>query len=171
MVIIDLAQTQPVDSIRIAWAEPYATKFVVQHWVGVEDPMHDPIHGVWESYPLGAVDHGRGGSDVLRLSDSPLPVRFVRILMTASSNTCATQPVSDPRNCVGYAIRELYLGTTSADGLFHDILRHVPDQEQTTTYCSSVDPWHEASDLGTTKQLRWGLTFFSQAASLEVFRL
>jgi len=80
--------------------------------------------------------------------------------MTASSNTCATQPVSDPRNCVGYAIRELYLGTTSADGLFHDILRHVPDQEQTTTYCSSVDPWHEASDLGTTKQAQVGLTFF-----------
>ncbi|MGC9989454.1 MAG: glycosyl hydrolase family 5 [Terriglobales bacterium] len=159
-VIIDLAQTQPVDSIRIAWAEPYATKFVVQHWVGVEDPMHDPIHGVWESYPLGAVDHGRGGSDVLRLSDSPLPVRFVRILMTASSNTCATQPVSDPRNCVGYAIRELYLGTTSADGLFHDILRHVPDQEQTTTYCSSVDPWHEASDLGTTKQAQVGFDVF-----------
>ena len=44
-VILDLAQTQPVDSIRIAWAEPYATQFVVQHWVGVEDPMHDPVHG------------------------------------------------------------------------------------------------------------------------------
>ena len=46
------------------------------------------------------------------------------------------------------------------DGLFHDILRHVPDQEQTTTYCSSVDPWHEASDLGTTKQAQVGFDVF-----------
>jgi len=158
-VVIDLAQTQLVDSIRIVWAEPYATQFVVQHWIG-EDPMHDPTHGVWQSYPLGAVDHGRGGSGILRLSASPLPVRFVRILMTASSNTCGSQASSDPRACVGYAIREIYLGTSSPDGLFHDILRHVPDQEQTTTYCSSVDPWHEASDIGTTKQAQVGFDLF-----------
>src|SRR5208283_5949586 len=67
---------------------------------------------------------------------------------------------SDPRACVGYAIREIYLGTSSSDGLFHDILRHVPDQEQTTTYCSSVDPWHAATDLGTTKQAQVGFDIF-----------
>ncbi|MGB8010603.1 MAG: discoidin domain-containing protein [Terriglobales bacterium] len=159
-VVIDMAQTQPVDSIRIVWAEPYATQFVVQHWVGVEDPMHDPVHGVWQSYPLGTVDHGRGGSAVLRLSATPLPVRFVRILMTASSNTCSAQSSSDQRACAGYAIREIYLGTSSSDGLFHDTLRHIPDQEQTTTYCSSVDPWHQASDIGTTKQAQVGFDVF-----------
>ena len=158
-VVIDLAQTQLVDSIRIVWAEPYATQFVVQHWIG-EDPMHDSTHGVWQSYPLGAVDHGRGGSGILRLSASPVPVRFVRILMTASSHTCGSQASSDPRACAGYAIREIYLGTSSPDGLFHDILRHVPDQEQTTTYCSSVDPWHAASDIGTTKQAQVGFDLF-----------
>jgi len=30
---------------------------------------------------------------------------------------------------------------------FHDLLRHTPDQDQTATYCSSVDPWHEPADL------------------------
>jgi len=88
--------------------------------------------------------------------------------MTESSNTCSADGPpdprndgpSDPRNCVGYAIRELYLGTTTEDGLFHDSLRHTPDQEQTTTYCSSVDPWHTASDLGSTRQAQVGFDLF-----------
>ena len=159
-VVIDLSQVQQVDSIRIKWAEPYATQFVVEHWNG-DDPIHAPTRGVWQTFAFGTVEHGHGGSDILRLNASPLPVRFLRILMTESSNTCAPGEAStDPRACVGYAINELYLGTTSADGEFHDILRHTPDQEQTTTYCSSVDPWHEASDLGTTHQAQVGFDLF-----------
>jgi hypothetical protein len=159
-VVLDLAQVQPVDSIRIKWAEPYATRFLVQHWIG-EDPMHSPTHGVWQTYPGGAIEHGHGGSDILRLQARPLAVRFVRILMSESSNTCAAdQASSDPRSCAGYAINEIYLGPTSADGELHDILRHTEDQEQTTTYCSSVDPWHEASDLGTTHQAQAGFDLF-----------
>ena len=61
---------------------------------------------------------------------------------------------------MGYAIRELYLGTATEDGAFHDVLRHTPDQEQTTTYCSSVDPWHQPSDLGSTKQAQVGFDLF-----------
>jgi len=89
--------------------------------------------------------------------------------MTESSNTCdsdgpsdsRTDPRnSDPRNCVGYAIRELYLGTTTDDGAFHDTLRHTADQEQTTTYCSSVDPWHRPSDRGSTRQAQVGFDIF-----------
>jgi hypothetical protein len=158
-VVIDLAQTQQVDSIQIKWSEPYATKFAVQRWTG-EDPMHGPTRGVWQTYPLGVIEHGHGGSDILRLNASPVPVRFVRILMTESSNSCGSHASADPRACVGYAIREIYLGTSSANGDFHDILRHSTDQEQTTTYCSSVDPWHEASDLGTTHQAQVGFDFF-----------
>jgi hypothetical protein len=40
-----------------------------------------------------------------------MAVRFVRVWMTESSNTCDADGPADPRNCVGYAIRELYLGT------------------------------------------------------------
>ena len=89
-----------------------------------------------------------------------MPVRYLRIWMTESSNTCDTHGSADPRNCVGYAIKELYLGTTSADGQFHDILRHTPDQEQTTTISSSVDPWHQPSDLSGTKQAQVGFDLF-----------
>lgn len=66
--------------------------------------------------------------------------------MTQSSNTCDTQGPSDPRNCVGYAIKEIYLGTRQ-NGHFRDILHHFPGQDQTFTYSSSIDPWHQSSDL------------------------
>jgi len=163
-VILDLTVNQLVDSIRIAWANPYATRYVVQYWTG-EDPIKSQTKGVWQTFPHGAVTGGKGGVETIRLSENPAPIRFVRILMTESSNTCdshqpADAKLADPRNCVGYAISELYLGTTTPDGAFHDILRHTRDQEQTATYCSSVDPWHEPSDLLSTKQAQVGVDLF-----------
>jgi hypothetical protein len=163
-VILDLSQVQQVDSIRVAWTDPFATEFLVQYWTG-DDPIRQPTRGVWQTFPYGAIHASKGGTETLRLSLSPMPVRYVRIWMTTSSNTCDSHGSADPRNCVGYAIRELYLGTTTPDattphGALHDILRHTPDQEQTATYCSSVDPWHEPADLGSTKQAQVGFDLF-----------
>jgi F5/8 type C domain len=158
-IVLDLAQTQPVNRIRIAWGAPFATKYVVQYFTG-EDPIHLPTRGVWQTFSQGAVNSGKGGSETLRLAAAAVPVRFLRIWMTESSNTCDADGPSDPRNCVGYAIRELYLGTSTDDGAFHDILRHTADQEQTTTYCSSVDPWHQPSDRSSTKQAQMGFDLF-----------
>jgi len=145
-IFLDLTSRQDVSAIRIAWAEPYAKKFLVQYWTG-EDPIKKPTLGVWQTFPAGAVSEGTGGTAILRLSEAPVSVQYVRVLMTQSSNTCDTHGSADQRNCVGYAIREIYLGTTTAGGDFHDLIRHTPDQAQTMTYCSSVDPWHEPSDL------------------------
>jgi F5/8 type C domain-containing protein len=145
-VIVDLASKLDVTAIRIAWAEPYATKYLVQYWTG-DDPIRKPTTGVWQTFPRGAVTDGKGGNATLQLGLQPVPVQFVRILMTSSSNTCDTHGAADKRNCVGYAIRELYLGTSTPDGKFHDLIRHTPDQDQSATYCSSVDPWHEPGDL------------------------
>jgi len=158
-VVLDLSQSQAVNAIRIAWAQPYATKYVVQYWTG-EDPIHSPTRGVWQTFLNGSVTQGRGGTETIPLNNTALPVRHVRLWMTASSNTCNEDGPGDPRNCVGYAIRELYLGTLTNDKKFHDVLRHTPDQEQTTTYCSSVDPWHEPSDLGSTTQAQVGFDLF-----------
>jgi hypothetical protein len=163
-VVIDLAQVQQVDSIRIAWGEPYARHYVVQYWTG-DDPIKAVTRGVWQTFPQGTVIDGKGRVETVRLNRSPVAVRFLRIWMTESSNTCDADRApdaksNDPRNCVGYAIRELYLGTVTVDGAFHDILRHTADQEQTTTYCSSVDPWHQPSDLGSTKQAQMGFDLF-----------
>ncbi len=158
-VVLDLAQVQLIDSIRIAWGEPYARHYVVQYWTG-DDPIKAVTRGVWQTFPRGTVTDGKGGSETIHLSSSPMPARFLRIWMTESSNTCDSDGPGDPRNCVGYAIREVYLGTATEDGAFHDVLRHTPDQEQTATYCSSVDPWHQPSDLGSTKQAQVGFDLF-----------
>ena len=168
-VVLDLTQEQQADGIRIAWGEPYARRYELQYWTG-EDPIKTPGHGVWQTFPQGTITEGKGRTETIRFSKNPVPVRFLRIWMTESSNTCNTDGAgdsksndpksSDPRNCVGYAIRELYLGTVTDDGAFHDILRHTPDQEQTATYCSSVDPWHQPSDLGSTKQAQMGFDLF-----------
>jgi F5/8 type C domain len=145
-VILDLAKVREISAIRIDWAEPYATRFVVQYFTG-EDPIRKPTLGVWQAFPGGAIANGKSGNSILQLSTAPLLVQYIRILMTASSNTCDTHGSADKRNCLGYAIHEIYLGTTSSDGKFHDLIRHTPDQDQTMTYCSSVDPWHEPGDL------------------------
>ena len=158
-IVIDLAQVQQINATRIAWAEPYARKYLVQYWTG-DDPIRAPTRGVWETFEQGAMENSEGKTEIIRLSKEPVAVRFVRVWMTESSNTCDADGASDPRNCVGYAIRELYLGTLTGDGDFHDIIRHTPDQEQTTTYCSSVDPWHQPTDLGSTKQAQVGFDLF-----------
>ena len=158
-IVLDLAPPQPLDSIRIAWGEPYATHYVVQYWTG-DDPIRSPTRGVWQTFQQGTVSAGKGSTETVRLAASPIAVRFVRIWMTESSNTCDADGPADPRNCVGYAIRELYLGTSTDDSGFHDSLRHTPDQEQTATYCSSVDSWHEPSNLGSTRQAQVGFDLF-----------
>jgi F5/8 type C domain-containing protein len=145
-VFLDLTAHADVTAIRIAWGEPYARKYAVQYWTG-ENPIRKPTAGVWQTFPSGAVTGGKGGEVTVQLAQMPVNVRWVRILMTESSNTCDTHGAADKRNCVGYAIRELYLGTATADGKFHDVLRHTADQDQTPTYCSSVDPWHAPEDL------------------------
>ena len=145
-VFVDLAAPRPLNAIRIAWADPYARRYVVQYWTG-EDPIKKPTLGAWIAFPNGVVNDGNGGNPVIQLSVAPTNVQYLRILMTQSSNTCDSHGSADRRNCLGYAIRELFIGTTSSDGKFHDLVLHTPDQGQTATYCSSVDPWHETADL------------------------
>jgi hypothetical protein len=145
-VVIDLGKKQDVDAIRVVWAEPYARAYQVEYWTG-EDAMDDQGNGEWKKFASGAVTDGKGGTATLSLAFTPVSTKFVRILMTESSNTCDTHGASDRRNCLGYAIKELYLGTLDSQRTFKDLLHHSPDQQQSLTYCSSVDPWHEPSDL------------------------
>lgn len=143
-VVADLATPQDINAIRIHWIDPYARQYLVQYWSGT-DAIHEPTKGSWLTFPGGAVGKGVGGPATLQLSRAPIRTRFVRIWMTESSNTCDTHGSGDRRNCLGYAIRELYIGTLTADGGFHDVVRHTADRAQTNTICSSVDPWHDGS--------------------------
>ena len=146
-VVISLEKPEEVDAIRIVWAEPHATTYRVQYWVGNGDAMDEQDNGRWHDFESGQITNGKGGTETRHLVAAPVTTRFVRVLMTQSSNTCDTHGSSDIRNCLGYAIRELYLGTIANDGSFTDFIHHSPDQKQTLTLCSSVDPWHAASDV------------------------
>ena len=146
-VVIALDKKENINGIRIQWADPYARDFRIQYWVGDGDAMDEQDKGEWKDFSSGTVTDGKGGDSTLPLSSSLISTKFVRVLMTRSSNTCDTHGSADRRNCVGYAIRELYLGTINEQHEFRDILHHSPDQKQTLTLCSSVDPWHEPSDL------------------------
>ena len=143
-VVVDLAKPQDVNAIRIDWTDPYARRYQVQYWTGV-DALREPTRGAWVTFPGGAITNGTGGPRTIQLSRAPMPARFIRIWMTESSNTCDTHGSGDRRNCLGYAIRELYIGTLTPDGAFHDVVRHTADRAQSNTICSSVDPWHEGS--------------------------
>lgn len=145
-VVIDLGTPQDVNAIQIDWANPYAREYEVEYWTG-ENAMEQPTAGAWNAFPEGIIRGGRGGSVTLRLSSEPVMARFIRILMTRSSNTCETHGGQDARNCSGYAIHEVFAGTLNNQGQLVDLIQHSPDQNQTPTYCSSIDPWHSASDL------------------------
>ena len=145
-VVVDLGSEKEVDAIRIAWADPYATRYKVQYWTG-KDAMDRQADGEWRDFSFGNVANAKGGLATLADAAHPIAVRFVRVLMTQSSNTCDTHGSADRRNCLGYAMREIYLGTMDKKAQFTDYLHHSPDQKQSLTYCSSVDPWHEKSDL------------------------
>jgi len=143
-VVIALDRPESISAIRIDWADPYARDFEVQYWVGEGDAMDDQDKGAWKTFPSGSKTDAKGGTTTYGFG--AVSTKFVRVLMTRSSNACDTHGSSDRRNCVGYAIRELYLGTMEK-GVLKDLLHHSPDQKQTLTLCSSVDPWHEPSDL------------------------
>jgi hypothetical protein len=160
-VMVDLGAKVDINAIQIAWADPYATDYSVQFWTGDLEPFYKGINqGTWQTFPMGTVLHGHGGMPTLKLADWTIPVRYLRIWMKASSNTCDTHGREDKRNCVGYAINELYVGTLSADGKFTDIVKHMPSRKQTVTWPSSVDPWHAASDLDYRRGDQIGFDFF-----------
>jgi hypothetical protein len=140
-IVIDFGSAQQIDALRIAWANPFATKYEVAYWTG-GDAMNSQGAGYWTIFPSGGVENGKGGTATLRLSEVPITTRYLRIFMTQSSNTCDTHGSSDVRNCVGYAVNELYAGNFTSDGEFVDIVKHTPAQAQTETWVSSVDPWH-----------------------------
>jgi hypothetical protein len=160
-VMIDLGAKMDVNAIRIAWANPYAKRYYVQFWTGEMEPFYDGINkGAWQTFPMGSITDGKGGTPTLKLTSPTTAVRYLRIWMTESSNTCDTHGAQDKRNCMGYAINELYIGTLSAKGEFTDIVKHVPSRQQTITWPSSVDPWHAAADLDYGRGDQIGLDFF-----------
>ena len=146
-VVADLKAEKPVNAVRIAWASPYATSYQVEYWTGGDALDFDlGPKGEWKVFPAGVLKNAQGRTATLKLADAPVSTRFVRILMTESSNTCDEHGPSDVRNCVGYAIQQVAVGTVDASEAFVEAPKGPA--ESRTTYCvSSIDPWHSAADV------------------------
>lgn len=145
-VIVDLQSEKPVSAIRINWASPYATRYQLEYWVGTRALDFDRgPDGEWKAFPTGAIKNARGGIATLKLAETPVAARYLRVLMTESSNTCDEHGSDDVRNCVGYAIQQIEAGTLDRRGTFSEVTK--APSERLTTYCvSSIDPWHFAAD-------------------------
>jgi hypothetical protein len=146
-VVVDLKAEKPVSAVRIDWVNPYAVSYQVEYWIGADALEFDlGPKGEWKPFSSGTFAKAQGGSVTLKLADVPLSTRFVRVLMTESSNTCDEHGSSDVRNCVGYAIQRIAAGTLDATGAFVEVAKDP--SESLTTFCvSSIDPWHSASDV------------------------
>jgi len=178
-VVIDMGIARPVDAIHIQWVNPYAVSYVVQYWTGDNNALDWDMgpNGVWKAFPSGTVHNGTGGDAHLKLCDKPITVRFVRVLMSKSSNTPDTHGAQDIRNCVGYALQTLSMGTMDAAGTYSIVYpangvepgpsmgrRHREGggaggafpgsaEDAAGSFCaSSIDPWHEADTLITGGQ-------------------
>jgi len=164
-IIVDLGEYYDVNAIRIDWCEPSAREYEVQYWVGADPmnweepaldstgqggqylPVDNQAMGDWRPFPSGKVHDGKGGSVTLKLADKSISTRWVRVVMTQSSNQPGPHGADDIRHRLGYAIYEVYVGQIKSNGHFVDFVKHAPDgQKQTATYCSSTDPWHTAQD-------------------------
>jgi hypothetical protein len=163
-VVLDLKTEKAVNAIRIGWASPFATKYQLEYWSGTDALDFDKgPNGNWKLFQFGAVKNSRGGTATLKLSNASVSARYLRVLMTESSNTCDEHGPQDVRNCVGYAIQQITAGNVDSHGTFVDAPKDA--NEKLTTYCvSSIDPWHSAEDVndsGTYQHVGFDLLFQS----------
>ena len=149
-VVVDLQAEKPVSAVRIVWANPYATTYQVEYWVGTGALDFDGgPKGEWDVFPSGALKHAPGGTVMVKLTDARVVTRYLRILMTESSSTCDEHGAEDVRNCVGYAIQQIAAGTLNASGAFVAGTK-TPAERRTTYAVSSIDPWHSEDDVNAS---------------------
>ena len=147
-IVVDLGAPQHINTVRLRWGIPFATKYEVQFadFEDISDISFNPP-GMWRAFPRGKVIAGSGGDVLIRVAEHPIRTRFIRILMSESSGTYSLQ-AKDIRDGLGYAMREIHAGLTDERHSFNDFIQHSPHHEtQTVIYVSSTDPWHSESDL------------------------
>jgi F5/8 type C domain len=146
-VVVDLKSEKSVNAVKIQWASPFATSYQVEYWDGTNALDFDGgPKGEWKVSAAALVKSGRGGTAIAKLGDNAISSRYLRILMTESSNSCDEHGSDDSRNCVGYAIQSIQAGNVDAAGNFVEAPRSADDKA--ITYCvSSIDPWHSSGDV------------------------
>jgi len=147
-VVLDFGKPVPINAMNILWGKPFATRFRIEYAtqgrVYFGGHPGNILNPVWRTFPHGEVTQGKGGEQFLKLSSRSIKARYLRIWMTEGSGT-APKGSSDPRDAMGYAIREIMAGEAGPLD-FDDHVIHRPGKTQTLCYVSSTDPWHRACD-------------------------
>ncbi len=145
-VIVDLQSEKQINAVKIQWQSPYATKYEVQYWQGIDALDFDKgPRGAWNTFAQGTITTNKAETVTLKLADAPVATRWVRVLMTESSNTCDDHGSADIRNCVGYAMQSIKTGTIDASGAFTESPR-AAGEKPIEYEASSIDPWHSSED-------------------------
>ncbi len=125
-------------------SNPYLTS----KFTGESDAMHPQwvVVDLQVEIPVNAIRIVWANPYATTFTETPVSTRYLRVLMTESSNTCDEHAADDVRNCVGYAIQQITAGTIDAHGAFIEVPKDP--KVRRTTYCvSSIDPWHSADDV------------------------
>ena len=175
-VVVQFLQPTLIDAIRIVWSNPYATHYRVEYWTGDADAILHPETASWRPFARGSVENGNGAASAMRLAATPVVTSFVRVLMTGSSGTCDNHGGLDPRDCVGYAVQDMGVGTIDSSGRFHDLVVRTTDgscggrlvctpdpRRQTLIWTSSDDPWHSDADRVGGDQDQTGLDLIARS--------
>jgi len=142
-IVIDTAGAA-VNFLRITWGLPFAAEYRVEYTNTASGPEDFAEDSIWTAFP-NSVGAG-GGTTELKLTETPIAAQYVRIRLLRSSLT-GPPGSHDIRDSLGYAIREVRLGTVDPAGEFADLIRHGHSKdEQTNIWVSSTDPWHTAAD-------------------------
>jgi hypothetical protein len=146
-LVVDLGAALPVDAVRIAWGDPFPQRYRIEYWVGDQTAKIDyNPDGDWRRFPAGDVTSRHGEARIQRVARAPVRTRFVRITLWQSSHT-AVAGSSDARDSLGFALREIAIGTLDRAGEFHDLVRHGASATgQSWVLVSSTDPWHRERD-------------------------
>ena len=142
-VVLDFGRPVPINAVDILWGEPYARRFQVEYANKGRIYYGGHPWNVWHRFSGGLVTKGKGGDQFLKF-DGTVRARYLRIWMKEGSGT-TLQGATDPRDHLGYAIREIRAGEAGRFD-FDDHVLHRADKTQTLCYVSSTDPWHRACD-------------------------
>jgi len=161
-VVLDFGRPIPINSVNIRWGEPYAKTFRVEYANSGRVYFGGHPWNVWRTFSHGVVAGGKGGEQFLQFGKKPVMVRYLRIWMTESSGI-APKGSRDPRDGMGYAIREIMAGMPEL--LISTIMSSIP---RTRSRPSAMSPPRIHGTASATATRRWNSpasTGSSKAAS------
>lgn len=138
-IILDFHHPEKINALKIAWGNPCATSYKVQYLAAdIEDPDYINDDN-WKEFPIASFESKVCESGTIKLSDTPIRTGAIKIILLTHPEI---KELGDIRDQLGFAVREVGVGTIDINNNFEDIVVHSPNKHQTSVTVSSTDPWH-----------------------------